>query len=171
MEEVLDEGQDPIVEDEGSDEAEPKEEGPTIQDLAKEQGWNPEEEFSGHKDDWVDEVQYIRNSKPIQDTQRKHLKDNKRAIKNLEQGMMDLQEHNEQVQNAQSSRHRSEIAKLRKDRDKESLSIGYRVIPGVVESSIDLKTKAGFARRDRHADRLTPNRHCGIHCVGRRVDH
>ena len=58
------------------DEKEVKEpEDPTIEDLAREQGWKPSDDFTGHEDDYVGPVEYIRRGKDIQDTMRKHLKD------------------------------------------------------------------------------------------------
>ncbi len=118
MEGVLDPGED-VTETVGKDteiEEVIESDGPTIEDLAKEQGWKPQDDFTGHKDDYVDPVEYIRRGKPIQDGMRKHLKDTRRAMANMEQGLEDLQDHNSQVQNAQETRHRAEIAKLRKER-------------------------------------------------------
>ena len=93
---------------------------PTIDDLAREQGWKPKDEFTGHEDDWVDGTQYIRNGKGIQDTKRKQLKDNRRTMTSmgdqLSTGLQSIQEHNAQVRKAEETRHRAEIAKLRKER-------------------------------------------------------
>jgi hypothetical protein len=93
-----------------------KTESLTIEKLAKEMGWKGSDEFQGREDDYVDAAEYIRRSKDIQDTMRKHLNDNKRKMTDMERGIQDLKLHNERVFKVQLEKQKREIDELRKQR-------------------------------------------------------
>lgn len=99
------------------------EEKPQIEDLAREMGWKPKEDFVGHEDDYVDAAEYIRRSKDIQESMRQHLKDNKKKMSNLERALGDLKTHNETVYKSQLKDLKSQIESTKKQR-KEAIEDG-----------------------------------------------
>ena len=86
---------------------------PTVEDLAKDMGWRPKDEFQGNDDTYVDPATYIRRSKDIQQSMSQHLKDNRRKMDGMEQGIKDLHDHYQQVSKVQIAKQQKEIEKLR----------------------------------------------------------
>ena len=99
------------------------EEDTTIDDLATEMGWKPQDDFQGHEDDYVDSATYIRRSKDIQDSMRQHLKENKRTMASMQKGFEDLKAHNERVYKADLKKKEKEIVTLQEQR-KEAIEEG-----------------------------------------------
>ena len=68
----------------------PKE--PTVEEIAKDLGWRPKDEFQGDEDNYVDPATYIRRSKDIQQSMSQHLKDNRRKLDQMDKAVKESQE-------------------------------------------------------------------------------
>jgi hypothetical protein len=104
---------------------EPKEvESPeTLESVAEQLGWKPKKNFQGEDDTFVDAKTYILRSKDIQDSLRKHLKENKQKMTSLEKGLEDLKFHNERVFKTQLAQQKKQIEELKAQR-KEAIEEG-----------------------------------------------
>lgn len=111
--------------DEESQEEEPEEEAPgeeeapktpTVEELAQELGWKPQDDFQGHEDDYVGPDEYIRRSKDIQTSMRTHLKENKRKLASMEGALRDIKVHYEANTKAQAVKHEEQLVELRQQR-------------------------------------------------------
>lgn len=70
------------------------EESPTIESLAQEMGWSPQEEWRGDPEKWVSADQYIRNTRSIQDhfqKKNKYLKSDLEALESKLDGLIKTQ--------------------------------------------------------------------------------
>jgi hypothetical protein len=93
-----------------------------VEQLAMDMGWNPEFEGDEEKPALSAE-EYIRKGAEIQQTMRKHLKEQKGKIENLEgtltdlrMGVDELRSHNERVYKVQVQKLQSELETLKKER-------------------------------------------------------
>jgi hypothetical protein len=83
----------------------------TVESLATDMGWKPEDDFQGET--YVDAATYIRKGEDIKESMRQHLKDNKRKMTAMERGIDDLKIHNERVYKVTLDKQRKEIDDLR----------------------------------------------------------
>ena len=88
----------------------------TVEELAQELGWKPQTDFQGHEDDYVGPGEYIRRSKDIQTSMRKHLKENKTKLASMDAALRDIKVHYETTTKAQEKIHKKQIEALRKQR-------------------------------------------------------
>ncbi len=105
-------------EEKKKDEEKTQESAAAIEELAKEMGWNPD--FKGLDREKIDARAYILKSRTIQDTMRKHLRENKGQIEQLgdqvTSGFKRFEEHQVKVHKAEVVNLNSQIAVLKKDR-------------------------------------------------------
>lgn len=94
----------------------------TVEQLAMDMGWNPDFEGDEEKPALSAE-EYIRKGAEIQQTMRKHLKEQKGKIENLEgtltdlrMGVDELRQHNERVYKVQVQKLQAELETLKKQR-------------------------------------------------------
>lgn len=112
-----DTGVDPDTETEGDSET--GEEGASLEEVAKELGWNPDYEGEGK----VDAKTYLLRSREIQDTMRDHIKEQKSQLSELNNSVAELKAHNEKVYKAEVKKLKSEVESLKKER-KEAIEDG-----------------------------------------------
>ena len=89
---------------------------PTVEEIAKDLGWRPKDEFQGDDDNYVDPVTYIKRSKDIQQSMSQHLKDNRKKLEQMERAVNDLHKHYQTVSKAQIAKQQKEIERLRKEK-------------------------------------------------------
>ena len=116
---------------------EPLDEQPevTVDSLAQELGWKPQDDFQGHEDDYVGPDEYIRRSKDIQDSMRKHLKENKKKLSSMDQTIKDIKIHYDNVAKAETTQNNKRLIELRKERD-EAIEEADREKVDAVESEM-----------------------------------
>jgi hypothetical protein len=97
-------------------EPEVQEDSERIEDIAREMGWRHRDEFEGNDDDYVDASTFIRKGADIQDTMRKHLKEQKKKLEFMESTLSELKTHNERVYKTEVARLKKEITNLQKEK-------------------------------------------------------
>jgi hypothetical protein len=123
------------VDDVKEDFEEESEETPTLEELAQDLGWKTRDEFQGHDDDYIPPEKYIRNSKDIQASMGKHLKENKRELASLKTALNDLKVHYQANTRVLMEEHEDKLAKLREQRI-EAIEEGDRERVDDVESKM-----------------------------------
>jgi hypothetical protein len=98
-------------------------ETPSVEEIAKDLGWRPKDEFQGDDENYVDPVTYIKRSKDIQKSMSQHLKENRRKLDDMDRAVRDLHNHYETVSKAQIAKQQKEIDRLRKEK-KEAIAEG-----------------------------------------------
>lgn len=87
-----------------------------IEQIAKDMGWRGEEDFSGDPEDFVDAETYIRKGAEIQDTMRKHIKEQNKKMNSMSAVLEELKSHNEAVYKAEVARLEKEVKALKAER-------------------------------------------------------
>ena len=111
----------------------PKE--PTVEEIAKDLGWRPKDEFQGDDDNYVDPATYIRKSKDIQQSMSQHLKDNRRKLDQMDKAVKDLHHHYETVSKAEIQKQQKVIERLRKEK-REAIEEGDADRVDAIESEM-----------------------------------
>ncbi len=117
----------------------------TVDSLAQELGHKPKDEFQGHEDDYVDAAEYIRRSKDIQDSMRKHLKENKRKLGAMDQTIKDIKTHYDNNTKVEASRNQKRLAELRVERDEAIEEADKKKVDTIESEMADLYETASRA--------------------------
>lgn len=99
-----------------TDKAQETAEGVSVEELAKELGWTPKDDFKGNKDDYVDAATYIRRSKDITEAKNNQIGSLKKQLKDISAVVNELKTHNERVYRTEVRRLEGELNTLKAER-------------------------------------------------------
>ena len=107
--------QEEVLEEEGLDEVsdfdESQDDEPTIEDLAREQGWRSADEYNG--ENYVPPHEFIRNGAKISESKRDTIRDMAKEMKALKEGVTTVKRHIESSYQAENEKLRQEIENLK----------------------------------------------------------
>ena len=107
---LIDEGEESPDEGEES----PDEETPTVEELAQDLGWKPQEDFQG--ENYVGAAKYIRRSKDINKNLGNRLKETNRKLTSVEGSIQGIKAHYEANTKAQAIQYEKQLGELRQQR-------------------------------------------------------
>lgn len=123
-----------------------------VEQIALDMGWKSEDEYEGDDDDFVDAETYIRRGGDIQETMRKHIKEQKKKLADMDIGLRDIKDHNERVYKAEVTKLKKEIEGL-KEKKREAIEEGDADLVESIDTQID-EIEGGMVEP---AQKMTPN--------------
>ena len=113
----------------------------SIEDLARDIGWQSPDEYNGDDSNYIDAETFIRNGQIIQNNMRDSIKDQKQQLNDMSLSLSELKTHNERVYKVEVNRLTKEVSRLTKEKTEA-------IEAGDVERVEEIDEEIGAARQD-----------------------